>query len=70
MSVVKLENISNEELKKRIVSLINIEDWADECSKCPYPKVLHKELHRDALCTQEPELPNILNKNWSDYKNE
>ena len=50
------------------MSLTNIEDWADECSKCGYPRVLHKELHHDASCTQEPELPNILNKNWSDFR--
>ena len=50
-TVVQLDSISNEELRKRIVSLINIEDWADECHKCGYPKVLHKELHRDVSCT-------------------
>ena len=32
------------------------------------PRVLHKELHCDALYTQEPELPNILNKNWLDFR--
>ena len=35
---------------------------------CGYSKVLHKELHRKAACTQEQELPNILNKNWTEYK--
>ena len=45
MSNVNLENVSNYELKKRLASQINIEDWADEYSKCGYPRVLHKELH-------------------------
>ena len=67
-NVTQLVSITNEELKRRVVSLMNIKDWADECSKCGYPKVLHKELHRDASCTQEPELPNIMNKNWSDFR--
>ena len=67
-NVTQLDSITKEELKRRIVSLTNIEDWADECSKCGYPKVLHKELHQDAACTQEPELPKILNKNWSDFR--
>ena len=67
-NIVKLENITNEELKKRIVSLTNIEDWTDECSKCGYPRVLHKELHRTAACTQKQEVPNILSKNWTEYR--
>ena len=45
MSIVNLENLLNDELKKRLASQINIEDWPDECSKCGYPRVLHKELH-------------------------
>ncbi len=45
MSIVNLENLSNEELKKRLASQINIEDWADECSKCRYPRELYRELH-------------------------
>lgn len=28
--------------------------------------MLHKELHREAASTKEQEVPNILNKNWSD----
>ena len=41
----------------------------DECSKCGYPKLLHKDhvLHRDATCTRGKENPNILNENWKAY---
>ena len=68
MSIVNLENLSNDELKKRLASQINIEDCADECSKCEYPRVLHKGLHREAACTKEQELPNILRENWKEYR--
>ena len=70
MSVVtQLSSISNEELRKRIINLVNIEEWADECSKCGYPRLLHlDEKHRDASCTQEAEVPDILNKNWSEFR--
>ena len=41
----------------------------DECGKCGYPKLLHKDyvLHCDAACTQEKEVPNILRENWKEY---
>ena len=53
MSLVELDHLDNEDLRKRLVSLISIDDWPDECLKCGYPKVLHKELHRSAACTIE-----------------
>ena len=68
MSIVNLENLSHDKLKKRLVSQINLNDWADECAKCGYPKLLHKELHRASACTQEQEVPNILIKNWAEYR--
>ena len=63
MSIVNPENLSHDELKKRLVSQINLDDWADECAKCGYLKLLHKELHRASACTKEQEAPNILIKN-------
>ena len=45
ISVVNHENVTNDELKKRLASLTNLKDWADDCSKCGYPRVLHQELH-------------------------
>ena len=65
MSILNLDNLSNEELKKRLASQVNLDDWADDCGKCGYPRLLHKELHRASACTQEQEVPNILNKNWT-----
>ena len=53
MSIVDLENVTNEELKKRVALLINIEDWAYKCSKYGNPKDLHKELRHDVSFTQE-----------------
>ena len=68
-NLVHLENLSNNDLKKRLASQIALEDWMDECSKCGYPRLLHKDyaLHRDAACTQEMEVPNILRENWKEF---
>ena len=68
-SIVTLENLSNDDLKKRLASQIALEDWTDECSKCGYPKLLHKDyvLHHDAACTREMEVPNILMENWKKF---
>ena len=44
------------------------EDWTDECGKCGYPRLIHKELHPEAACTKDAELPNILKKNWEEYR--
>ena len=68
-SIVALENLSNDNLKKHLASQIALEDWTDECSKCGYPKLLHKDhvLHCDAACTREMEVPNILRENWKEF---
>ena len=59
MSLVDLESMSNDDLRKRIASLIVLEDWSDECGKCRRPSLLH----RDGPCTrQESEPPDIVNK--------
>ena len=63
LSIVELKNLSNEDLKKRLASQVDIEDRTDECGKCGYPRLLHKELHCEAACTKEQELPNILKEN-------
>ena len=62
MSLVNLDHLDNDDLKKRLVSLINIDDWPDECLKCGHPKVLHKELHRAAAFTNERESPDELHE--------
>lgn len=68
-NIVPLDNLSNDDLKKRLDSQIALEGWMDECSKCGYPKLLHKDylLHRDAACTQGMEVPNTLRENWKAY---
>ena len=68
MSIVELKNLLNDDLKKHQAMQIDIQDWTDECGKCGYPKLLHKELHREAACTQEQEVPNVLKKNWEEFK--
>ena len=68
MSIAELKNLSNDDLKKSLASQIDIEDWTDECGKCGYPRLLHKELHREAACTKEQDLPNILRENWKEYR--
>ena len=67
--IVPLDNLTNDDLKKCLASQIALEDWTDECSKCGYPKLLHKDyvLHRDAACTREMEVPNILRENWKEF---
>ena len=57
----------NDNLKKRLAQHIDIENLTDKCGKCGYPKLLHKELHREAMCTREQEVPNVQNKNWEEY---
>ena len=68
-NIVTLDNLSNDNLKKRLASQIALEDWTDKCIKCRYPKLLYKNhvLHRDATCTQGMEVPNILRENWKAY---
>ena len=41
--VTPIDTLSNDNLKKRFASQIALEDWTDECSKCGYPKLLHKD---------------------------
>ena len=65
-NIVPIENLLNDNLKKRLASQIALEDWMDEFSKCGYPRLLHKDyaLHHDATCTRGMEVPNILRENW------
>ena len=65
-----LFNLSDVELKKRLAFQINLDDWTDDWKKCGYRRLLHKELHRASLCTQEREVPNILDKNGQNIEKE
>ena len=63
-NVIELNNLTNDDLKKRLASQIALEDWTDECGKCGCPKLLHKDyvLHRDAACTKERERSQIFSE--------
>ena len=64
MSVVDLDTLSNDELKKRVASLICIDDWSDECGQCGRPSLLH----RGGPCTRsEKEPPDVILKIWNDF---
>ena len=68
MLIVELKNLSNDDLKKRLAQHIDKEDLTDEYGKCGYPRLLHKELHQEAACTKNAEVPNVLKENWDQYK--
>ena len=67
--VTPIDTLSNDDLEQRLASQISLEDWTDACSKCSYPKLLHRDhvLHRDATCTRGEEIPKILQENWKAY---
>ena len=67
MSLIDLKTLTNDDLKKRLTEHINVEDWTDNFSKYGYPKLIHKNLHRDATCTEKQEAPDALIKYWDEY---
>ena len=65
MSVINLDTLSNDNLKKLIGSLTSPEDVYDKCGACGHPTLLHK----DGPCTRtEREPPDIVNKIWSELR--
>ena len=67
MSLLELKTLTNNDLKKSLTQQINVEDWTFKYSKCGYPKLLHKNLHRNATCTEKQESLEVLNKNLEEY---
>ena len=68
MSLIDLKTLTNDDLNKKLAEQINVEYWPDKCTKCRYPKLLHKNLHRDATCTEtQKEYLEVLKKNWDEY---
>ena len=53
MSLIDLKALNNDDLKKRLTKQIKVENWTDKYSKYGYPKLIHKNLHRDATCTEK-----------------
>ena len=68
MSLLDFKIMLIEDLRKRLTEQINVEDWTDSCNKCGYPKLIHKNLHRDTTCMEQQETPESLNKFWDEYK--
>ena len=65
MSVVNLDTLSQDDLKKRVASLISLDDWADACKQCQRPGVLHKP----GACTRSTtEPPEIIMKVWEEFR--
>ena len=61
-SIIDLESLSKDELKKRIAALAALEDWRDECG---HPILLHK----GGPCTRkEGQLPDTDMKIWSEFR--
>ena len=65
MSVINLDTLLNDNLKKLIGSLTLLDNVYDECGACGHSTLLHK----DRLCTRtENESPDIVNKIWSELR--
>ena len=65
MSVVNLDSLSQDELKKRVASLVSIDDWSDSCGQCGRPSLLHK----GGPCTRsDKESPEVILKIWEEFK--
>ena len=64
MSVIDLDSFSNDDLKKKLASLFNLDNWTDKCGQCGRPSLLH----RDDPCTRkEKEQPETVKKIWIDF---
>ena len=65
MSVVDLESLYNDNLKKRIASLVSLDDWSDECRQYGRPSLLHK----GGPCTRKEREPlDTVIKIWSELR--
>ena len=42
MLVVNMDTLSQDDLKKRVMALVSINDWSDACKQCSRPTLLHK----------------------------
>ena len=64
MSIINLDVLSNDDLKKHVLSLVDFDDWSDECGACGRPSLLHK-----GACTRtEKESPDVILKIWNEYR--
>ena len=58
--VANLDDLDNDDLKKQLLTQINIDDWPDECTKCGQPRLLHRELHQVSSCNEPGKTPDEL----------
>ena len=63
MSVINLESLSKDDLKKKIASLVSLDYWSDECCQCGQRLLLHK---RGLCMRQEKESSDVVMKIWSE----
>ena len=65
MSVVNMDTLSQDELKKKVASLVSIDDWSDACLQCSRPSILH----RGGPCTRsEKEPPEKILEIWEEFR--
>ena len=65
MSVINMDTLSQDELKKREASLVSIDDWSDACLQCSRPTLLH----RGGPCTRsEKESPEKILEIWEEFR--
>ena len=65
MSVINLDTLTNDILKKLIGSLTSLEDVYDECAACVHPALLHKD---GPYTRTGKESPETVNKIWSELR--
>ena len=65
MSVVNMDTLSQDDLKKRVMALVSIDDWSDACLQCSRPSLLHK----GGPCTRSEKEPSekIL-EIWEEFR--
>ena len=68
MSALNLDDLDNNNLNKKLLTQINIDDWPDEYGKCGQPKLLHRELQWGSSCNEPQETPEVLCRIWTEYK--
>ncbi len=65
MSVVNMDTLSQDDLKKRVMALVSIKDWDHECGQCSRPSLLHK----GGPCTRsEKESEKVQNEIWREFR--
>lgn len=65
MSVVNLDKLSNEELKRRVLHLINLEDWWIDCESYSRPSLLPRE---GSYIRTEKVREDLFMKEWKEFQ--